>query len=64
MTGPVWAAVQSQRYRVFINPIEFYCSAGIDKYFGFGFCDFAISLHLSYEFLVSFTLKIYIFFSE
>jgi hypothetical protein len=32
MTWPAWALVQSQRYCVFINPIELYWTATINKY--------------------------------
>jgi hypothetical protein len=33
MTWPAWALVQSQRYCVFINPIELYWITTVNKYF-------------------------------
>jgi hypothetical protein len=49
MTWPPWDLIQSQRYCVFINPVELYWIAAINKYFNMGCVTFGsscISSHL------------------
>jgi hypothetical protein len=53
MMWPVWSLVQSQRYCVFINTIELYWIATINKYFNMGCMTFR-SLYISGVFCKSF----------